>query len=93
MIANNNSADVLNEGVGITLERSGGAVTLIDKLIYSNIDGISAANDIYDENTNITIANENLIGAILDNGPNQYTADATDIVESDPVFCIECKNS
>ena len=75
-VALNTSLDVSNEGAGITLENTGGVVTLLDNIVFGNTDGNSVANDIYDENGNIT-ENFNLIGAdnIASNGPNDIFTD------------------
>ncbi len=88
-IANNVSADIKDQGAGISTGVGSGATTLIDNIIYGNIDGASAANDVYDGTNNISTKNNNIIGTILigsSTNLNLYTAAATDIVGSNPLF-------
>ena len=87
-IAHNISNDTANgDGAGLHIESTGGTITLRDNIIFGNTDSsVTPDNDIFDDAGAGTFINSNnLIGSIFATG-NQYVADGTDLVGSDPLF-------
>ncbi|MBT4452414.1 MAG: right-handed parallel beta-helix repeat-containing protein, partial [Gammaproteobacteria bacterium] len=80
-IANNISATT-TQGGGIHIDSSSsGQVTMLDNIIYGNLDGNSTAKDVYLNGSVTLVESNNLIGV-----HNLATPDATDIIAVDPQF-------
>jgi hypothetical protein len=90
-IANNRSLDTTNfDGAGLHVETSSGSITLRDNILFGNTNlSATPSNDLYDDPGAgvIGIGSNNLIGSLGDSGlSNQYVADVTDQIGTDPLF-------